>query len=72
MEVIFSTKASFEVSIVRPSLVVGMDDYTDRLKWHVQRVAQSLPIYFPNIEARSDFILSEQAGQALKIIGLSR
>jgi len=71
VEVVFSKKASFEVAIVRPSFVVGLDDYTDRLKWHVQRVAQSLPIYFPNREASSDFIKSDQAGCALKIIGLS-
>lgn len=71
VEVVFTQKASFEVAIVRPSLVVGLDDYTDRLKWHVKRVAQGLPIYFPNIEAKSDFILSEQAGMALKIVGLS-
>jgi nucleoside-diphosphate-sugar epimerase len=72
VEVVFTKEADFEVAIVRPSLVVGLDDYTDRLKWHVQRVAQSLPIYFPNIEARSDFIRSDQAGRALKIVGLSR
>ncbi len=72
VEVVFTKKASFDVAIARPSLVVGLDDYTDRLKWHVQRVDQSLPIYFPNIEARFDFILSDQAGRALKNVGLSR
>ena len=33
----------------------------------VQRVAQSLPIYFANTKARSDFVLSDQAGRALEI-----
>ncbi len=72
VEAVFTKNATFDLAIPRPSLVVGLDDYTERLNWHVRRVAQSLPIYFPNIEARSDFILSDQAGRALKIIGLSK
>ena len=71
MEVVFSQNADFELVIVRPSLVVGLDDYTGRLKWHLDRIHKGLPIYFPNIDAKSDFIRSDQAGHALKIIGLS-
>ncbi len=72
VEVIFSRQTNFEVSMVRPSLVVGMDDYTNRLKWHIARIERGLPIYFPNIDIQSDFIKSDQAGSALEIIGLSK
>jgi nucleoside-diphosphate-sugar epimerase len=72
VEAVFAQHASFEVTIVRPSLVVGLDDYTNRLKWHIDRVRNSLPIYFPNIDIRSDFIRSDQAGLAMKLIGLAQ
>lgn len=72
VEAIFTREAQFETAIVRPSLVVGTDDYTGRLKWHVDRVRKSLPLYFPDIEIQSDFICSDQAGAALKLIGLSK
>lgn len=71
VEVVFSSVDCFETVIVRPSLVVGVDDYTGRLKWHLDRVSKKLPLYFPNLEISSDFIRSDQAGLALKIIGLS-
>lgn len=51
--------------LVRMPLVVGTDDYTGRLKWHVDRIRQGLPIYFPNLEARMGFIRSDIAGRAL-------
>ncbi len=72
VEAVFTREAQFETAIVRPSLVVGTDDYTARLKWHVDRVFKGLPIYFPKIEIQSDFIRSDQAGLALKLIGHSR
>ena len=71
VETVMSRETSFEVAIVRPSLVVGLDDYTGRFKWHLERVLNRLPIFFPNLGISSDFIRSDQAGQALKTIGLS-
>jgi nucleoside-diphosphate-sugar epimerase len=72
VEAVFTKEAQFETAIVRPSLVVGVDDYTGRLKWHLDRVRMGLPIYFPKIEIQSDFIRSDQAGLALKLVGLSQ
>ena len=72
MEKIFTKDAQFDLSIVRPSLVVGNDDYTRRLHWHVERIKKQLPIYFPALNIHSDFIRSDHAGRALKIIGLSK
>lgn len=71
-EAIFSRHARFETVVVRPSLVVGIDDYTQRLSWHIDRIRAGLPIYFPDINIKSDFIRSDQTAQAIKIIGLSK
>ncbi len=71
VETIFANSDFKETVMVRPSLVVGTDDYTGRLKWHLERVSNQLPIYFPNINIQSDFIRSDQAGYALKKIGES-
>lgn len=71
VESAFSQQGNFSLAIVRPSYVIGVDDYTDRLKWHIERIARGLPIYFPNMQARSDFILSEQAADVLFKVGLS-
>lgn len=72
MEVVFTESLILRnCAIVRPSLVVGLDDYTGRLLWHLQRIAQGLPIYFPNIEIETDFILAHDMGLALKAVGFS-
>jgi nucleoside-diphosphate-sugar epimerase len=71
MEAIISRNAEFEVAIVRPSLVVGIDDYTGRLKWHVDRIKNGQSLYFPALDMKSDFIRSDQAGLALFKIGVS-
>lgn len=72
MEVVFTESLLMRnVAIVRPSLVVGLDDYTKRLHWHVERVAKGLPIYFPNHEIETDFILAHDMSLALKAVGFS-
>jgi len=45
------TKASFPVISVRLPFVLGEDDYTERTKWHVDRVLKDESIYMPNPEA---------------------
>ena len=72
MESIFVQRAQFETVPVRVSLVAGIDDYTERLKWHLDRIRAGLPIFFPSLDVHSDFIRSDQAGLALKIIGFSK
>lgn len=72
MEVVFTESLILRnVAIVRPSLVVGLDDYTQRLHWHVRRTAQQLPMYFPDINIETDFILASDMGLALKAVGFS-
>src|SRR5690606_28504969 len=50
MEAVFTREAGFEIAIVRPSLVVGADDYTKRLSGHIERIRSGQPIYFPDID----------------------
>ena len=57
--------------MARMPLVVGTDDYTRRLFWHVERVQQNKPIYFPNINARLGFVRSDFAGSALLALAKS-
>ena len=61
----FTTQIGFSVSSVRFPIVLGTDDYTKRLNWHISRIKNALPIYFPNINSRIGFISSEEAGQFL-------
>ncbi len=70
-EAVFAREASFPVASVRMSLVVGEDDYTQRLQWHIDRVARGQPIHFPNVDAHLDFISSAAAAEALLQIGVS-
>lgn len=72
MESIFVQRAQFDTVPVRASFVVGIDDYTERLKWHIDRIRSGLPIFFPSTDVQTNFIRSDQAGLALKIIGFSK
>ena len=72
MEVVFTESLIMRnCAIVRPSLVVGLDDYTGRLLWHVKRTNEGLPMYFPDLAVETDFILSHDMGLALKSVGFS-
>jgi len=63
------TAAFPDVVLPRPSLVVGPDDYTGRLRWHVERVRDGKSIYFPSLDVGADFITSAQMAEALGVIG---
>lgn len=64
-------ETDFEVVAVRFPIVVGKDDYTNRLKFHVEKIKNQLPICFSNIENRHGFILSHEAAEFLYQIGQS-
>lgn len=72
VEHVFAQARGFSVAIVRPSLVVGVDDYTKRLTWHLERIRRGQDLFFPDLKAKIDVIRSDQAGLALKVIGLSK
>ena len=67
-EVAFYNYAEFPTTYVRFPIVLGRDDYTGRLKFHIERVKNQTAIYFPNIDAKISFISSDQAAEALKFL----
>ncbi len=64
-EHIFATQAKFPVSMARFPVVVGEDDYTERLLNQVRAVQNGDGIYYPNLEAEFSFITSDDAAGAL-------
>lgn len=65
-EGVFFRQSGFPVTAVRFPIVVGTDDYTGRLRWHLERVRQEAPIYLPNLHARLSLIHSDDAAEILR------
>lgn len=59
-------KAPFSTSVMRIPVIVGPDDYTERLLTHVRAVKDGKRLYFPNPEARFSFLHSQDAARALE------
>jgi NAD dependent epimerase/dehydratase family enzyme len=51
-EAVFAQRADFEVGMARVTFVLGPNDYTKRLNFHVDRVLRGEEIYFPNLAAK--------------------
>lgn len=64
-EAVFFQKATFPVVAVRFPIVLGADDYTKRLHFHVEHVQQQKEIAFENIKAQMCFITSDEAASFL-------
>jgi len=52
--------------------VLGSDDYTGRLKFHVDHVREQKPIFFPALEALISFVSSADAAKSLEFIGKNK
>ena len=50
---------------VRFPIVLGTDDYTKRLHWHVDRARAGALFYFPCIQGKISFVSSEDAARFL-------
>ncbi|MED4956755.1 NAD-dependent dehydratase [Paenibacillus sp. FSL R5-0527] len=70
-EAAFFQRADFPVSALRIPIVLGPDDYTRRLHWHVERIRQGLPIVVPNPDAAISFISSGETASFLSWLGHS-
>ncbi len=70
-EAVFFQYATFPVVAVRFPIVLGEDDYTRRLHFHVERIQQGKTIGFVNMDAEMSFILASEAAAFLKWAGLS-
>jgi nucleoside-diphosphate-sugar epimerase len=65
-ESVFFRQSGFPVTAVRFPIVAGVEDYTGRLRWHLERVRQEAPIYFPSLHARLSLIHSDAAAEVLR------
>ncbi|WEG11301.1 NAD-dependent epimerase/dehydratase family protein [Pullulanibacillus sp. KACC 23026] len=54
---------------VRFPIVLGHDDYTHRLHFHIEHVQKGIPIGLPNPAAEMSFILSDEAATFLYWLG---
>ena len=57
--------APFSVSIMRIPVIVGPDDYTQRLLTHVKSVKESSKLFFPNPKAKFSYLHAQDAARAL-------
>ncbi len=58
-------KSDITVTAVRFPIVLGEDDYTGRLKFHVEKIAAEEGIYFPNLDVMLSFIYAQDAADFL-------
>lgn len=70
-EAVFFQEATFPVVAVRFPIVLGLDDYTRRLHYHIECVIEGKPIQFINLDSRMSFISSDDAAKFLKFALLS-
>lgn len=70
-EAIFFQKSGFSAAAVRFPIVLGLNDYTNRLKFHINRVLNEEEIYFTNTDSSFGYISEEEAGEFLAWVGTS-
>jgi nucleoside-diphosphate-sugar epimerase len=64
-EAVLFAQSDLEVVAVRFPIVISEDDYTERLKFHVDKVLGNQPIGIPDLSTRFSFILANEAAQFL-------
>lgn len=70
-EAVFYKYADFPVVAVRFPIVMGEDDYTRRLHFHIEHVLQDKPMGFVNMDAEMSFILASEASAFLHFAGVN-
>lgn len=70
-EAVFFQQADFPVAAVRFPIVLGPNDYTKRLHFHVERVLSGKVIGISNLEAQMNFIHEQEAAEFLFWLGIS-
>lgn len=68
-EAVFFAQKAMPVVAVRFPIVMGPDDYTERLKFYINQVKNGESIYFPNFNAQMSFIHSLDAAEGLFLLG---
>ncbi|MBO1005931.1 NAD-dependent epimerase/dehydratase family protein [Pseudogracilibacillus auburnensis] len=67
-EAYFFQKAPFPVVAMRIPIVLGEEDYTERLLHYIKSIKEGKPVYFPNPDAEMCFIDQREAGDFLSWI----
>lgn len=70
-EAVFFQQNAFPVTAVRFPIVLGPDDYTKRLHFHIERVLAQQPIGASNPDAKRTFIHAQEAADFLYWVGQS-
>ena len=70
-EAILFQNANIPVVVVRFPIIIGKDDYTNRLKFHVEHVKEGNPMFVENPDLRYSFIDSMEAASFLYTIAKS-
>jgi nucleoside-diphosphate-sugar epimerase len=68
-EAVFFQKAQFPVVAMRIPVVLGPDDYTERLEFHIDRVRADKTIVVPRLAAETSFISSAETAAFLAWLG---
>ncbi|MHB0860850.1 NAD-dependent epimerase/dehydratase family protein [Paenibacillus sp. SEL3] len=68
-EAVFMQQATFPVVAVRFPIVLGTDDYTKRLHFHIEHVREGIEFGVPNAAAQISFIRSDEAADFLFWLG---
>ncbi|MDO3410788.1 NAD-dependent epimerase/dehydratase family protein [Saccharibacillus sp. CPCC 101409] len=68
-ESVFFREAPFPAASARFPIVLGPNDYTKRLHFHVERIKNGVSFVLPNPEARICFIYEAEAADFLKWLG---
>lgn len=71
VEAVLFQQAPFSVSAVRFPIVLGHDDYTRRLHFHVEHIQEGQALGIPNPNASLSFIPSDEAASFLFWLGKS-
>ncbi|WP_409295155.1 NAD-dependent epimerase/dehydratase family protein [Peribacillus sp. SCS-26] len=70
-EAVFYQQTRFPVNAVRFPIVLGLDDYTKRLHFHIENMKKDMAVGVPNREALLSFIHSDEAARFLLWLGKS-
>ena len=71
-EATFYQRAAFPVGTVRIPMILGNDDYTGRLDWHLKKIKSGEPFFAPNLKAEMGFLLSTDAGRLIGEYGIAK
>jgi nucleoside-diphosphate-sugar epimerase len=69
-EACYFQRATFPVAAIRIPVVLGPDDYTGRLDFHIRHVLDGKPLVVPNPNAESGYISSTEAADFIRWIGV--